>query len=40
MNRGVSGNKIQTVSFGEEMPADRSNPSSGRNRRVEFGIVR
>jgi len=40
MNRGVSGNKIQTVSFGEEMPADPSNPSSGRNRRVEFGIVR
>jgi|TARA_B110001454_G_scaffold217370_1_gene242550 peptidoglycan-associated lipoprotein len=40
MNRGVNITKVQTVSFGEEMPADPSNPSSGRNRRVEFGIVR
>ena len=40
INRGVNTTKIKTVSFGEEMPADTSNPSSGRNRRVEFGIVR
>ncbi len=38
---GVSGAKIQTVSFGEEMPAD---PGSGeaawaRNRRAEFGVL-
>lgn len=38
---GVSGSKIQTVSFGEEMPAD---PGSGeaawaRNRRAEFGVL-
>ena len=40
VNSGVSSGKIQTVSFGEEMLADPANPSSGRNRRVEFGIVR
>ena len=40
MNRGVNAKKVQTVSFGEEMPADPSNPSSGRNRRVAFGSVR
>lgn len=40
VSSGVSASKIQTVSFGEEMLADSSNPSSGRNRRVEFGIVR
>ena len=38
--RGVSRGKIQTVSFGEEMLAEPSSPTSGRNRRVEFGIVR
>ena len=39
-SRGVPRGKVQTVSFGEEMLADPSNPSSSRNRRVEFGIVR
>lgn len=39
---GISGNRIQTVSFGEEMPAD---PGSGEaawaaNRRAEFGVIR
>ena len=38
--RGVARGKIQTVSFGEEMLAEPSSPSSSRNRRVEFGIVR
>ncbi|MEM9481302.1 MAG: OmpA family protein [Verrucomicrobiota bacterium] len=37
---GVRTSSIQTVSFGEEMLADSSNPTSGRNRRVEFGVVR
>ena len=40
INRGVNITKVQTVSFGEEMPADPSNPASSLNRRVEFGIVR
>ncbi len=38
--RGVSRGKLQTVSFGEEMLAEPSSPTSSRNRRVEFGIVR
>ena len=38
--RGVSRGKMQTVSFGEEMLAEPSSPTSSRNRRVEFGIVR
>ncbi len=37
---GVGAGSIQTVSFGEEMLADTSNPTSGTNRRVEFGIVK
>lgn len=42
ISMGVSGAKIQTVSFGEEMPAD---PGSGEsawalNRRAEFGVVK
>ncbi len=42
ISMGVSGAKLQTVSFGEEMPAD---PGSGEaawalNRRAEFGIVK
>ena len=40
MDMGVSSGNIQTVSFGEEMLADPSNPGSGANRRVEFGIVK
>lgn len=39
---GVSGGRIQTVSFGEEMPVD---PGGGEaawaaNRRAEFGVIR
>lgn len=42
ISMGVSGSRIQTVSFGEEMPAD---PGSGEsawalNRRAEFGVVK
>ena len=42
MAMGVSGSRIQTVSFGKEMPAD---PGSGEaawalNRRAEFGVVK
>lgn len=37
---GVGASGIQTVSFGEEMLADAGNPTSGANRRVEFGIVK
>ena len=40
ISSGVSAGNIQTVSFGEEMLADTANPTSGQNRRVEFGIVR
>jgi peptidoglycan-associated lipoprotein len=39
---GADGSKIQTVSFGAEMPAD-SGSSEGawaKNRRAEFGVVR
>ena len=39
-SQGVPRGKVQTVSFGEEMLADPSSPSSSRNRRVEFGIVK
>ena len=39
---GISGGRVQTVSFGEEMPV---NPGSGEaawaaNRRAEFGVIR
>lgn len=42
IEQGVDPNQIQTVSFGEEMPAD---PGSGEsawalNRRAEFGVVK
>lgn len=42
ISQGISGGRMQTVSFGEEMPA---NPGSGEaawavNRRAEFGLVR
>lgn len=42
ISMGVSGSRIQTVSFGKEMPAD---PGSGeaawaKNRRAEFGVIR
>jgi peptidoglycan-associated lipoprotein len=39
---GVSPSRIQTVSFGQEMPADPGHAESAwaKNRRVEIGIVR
>ncbi len=39
--QGVSGARIQTVSFGEEMPADPGSDDAAwaRNRRAEFGVV-
>ena len=42
INKGADANKLQTVSFGAEMPAD---PGSGeaawaKNRRAEFGVVK
>lgn len=42
IRRGVSAGKIQTVSFGAEMPADPGSNESAwaKNRRAEFGIVR
>ena len=40
--KGVSANKVQTVSFGKEMPADPANSEAAwaKNRRAEFGIVK
>ncbi|HEY5706698.1 MAG TPA: OmpA family protein [Terrimicrobiaceae bacterium] len=42
ISQGVSGGRIQTVSFGEEMPADSGSSESAwvKNRRVEFGVVK
>lgn len=39
---GAPGGKIQTVSFGAEMPADAGSNESAwaKNRRAEFGVVR
>jgi peptidoglycan-associated lipoprotein len=39
---GAPGGKIQTVSFGAEMPADGGSNESAwaKNRRAEFGVVR
>lgn len=39
---GVSANRLQTVSFGEELPADPGSGDSAwaMNRRAEFGVVR
>ncbi|MEI7866045.1 MAG: OmpA family protein [Chthoniobacterales bacterium] len=39
---GISGSRIQTVSFGEEMPVDSGGSESAwaANRRTEFGVVR
>jgi len=39
---GVDAEKIQTVSFGAEMPAATGGGESawGKNRRAEFGVVR
>jgi peptidoglycan-associated lipoprotein len=42
ISQGVSGGRIQTVSFGEEMPADSGGSESAwaMNRRAEFGVVK
>ena len=39
---GADGQKIQTVSFGAEMPADPASNEAAwaKNRRAEFGVVR
>lgn len=39
---GVDSSRVQTVSFGAEMPADPSSNESAwaKNRRAEFGVVR
>jgi peptidoglycan-associated lipoprotein len=39
---GADGSRIQTVSFGAEMPADSGSGESAwaKNRRAEFGVVR
>jgi peptidoglycan-associated lipoprotein len=39
---GASGSRVQTVSFGEDMPADSGGGESAwaKNRRAEFGVVR
>jgi peptidoglycan-associated lipoprotein len=40
ISSGLSDSKIQTVSFGAEMPVDPSSNESawGKNRRAEFGV--
>ena len=40
--KGLSARKVQTVSFGKEMPADTGNNKAAwaKNRRAEFGIVK
>jgi peptidoglycan-associated lipoprotein len=42
ISAGADGNKIQTVSFGAEMPAASGGGESAwaKNRRAEFGVVR
>lgn len=42
IRKGANGSKIQTVSFGAEMPADDGSNESAwaKNRRAEFGVVR
>ncbi|MBV9107641.1 MAG: OmpA family protein [Verrucomicrobia bacterium] len=42
LSLGVSASRIQTVSFGQEMPADPGHDESAwaKNRRVESGVVR
>jgi peptidoglycan-associated lipoprotein len=42
IHAGVDGSKIQTVSFGAEMPADSGSGESAwaKNRRAEFGVVK
>jgi len=42
LSRGVRNSRIQTTSFGAEMPADPGSNEAAwaRNRRVEFGVIR
>jgi len=42
LHEGVNAGRIQTVSFGAEMPADQGSGESAwaKNRRAEFGVVR
>ena len=42
IHAGADGSRIQTVSFGAEMPADSGSSESAwaKNRRGEFGVVR
>lgn len=42
INLGIDGNRIQTVSFGKEMPADPASNEAAwaLNRRAEFGVIR
>ncbi len=42
IHSGADGQKIQTVSFGAEMPADNGSGEGAwaKNRRAEFGVVR
>jgi peptidoglycan-associated lipoprotein len=42
ISQGVSGNRIQTVSFGLEMPADSGHNENAwaKNRRAEIGVVK
>jgi peptidoglycan-associated lipoprotein len=39
---GVNGGRLQTVSFGKEMPADPASNEAAwaKNRRAEFGVIR
>jgi peptidoglycan-associated lipoprotein len=42
ISKGISGGRIQTVSFGEEMPVDSGGGEAAwaANRRAEFGVIR
>jgi peptidoglycan-associated lipoprotein len=42
INAGMPAGRIQTVSFGEEMPADSGSSEAAwaKNRRAEFGVVK
>ncbi|MFV0416399.1 MAG: OmpA family protein [Chthoniobacterales bacterium] len=42
ISSGINGSRIQTVSFGSEMPVDSSSSESAyaKNRRVEIGVLR
>ena len=42
IGKGISGGRVQTVSFGEEMPASSGGGEAAwaANRRAEFGVIR